>query len=116
LKSENAVLQTKLTVAQAQAQKASISHSSYGSSQPPGSAVKPTVNGRGVIAPPGGAAAVGWEMKAKEDLYADLTNLIVNNVRKEEWGCTYTCIQTGVNGCKFSYLLRPRCMDLANAQ
>lgn len=39
--------------------------------------------------------------QAKEDLYADLTDLIIRGVRQEEMEDVFDCIQTGRNGCKF---------------
>lgn len=36
----------------------------------------------------------------KEDLYSDLTGLIIRGVKKTEEGDTYDCIQTGRNGSK----------------
>lgn len=39
--------------------------------------------------------------QAKEDLYADLTDLIIRGVRQEDMEDVFDCIQTGRNGCKF---------------
>ena len=40
--------------------------------------------------------------KLKEDLYSDLTGLIIRNVKRLDDEDVYDCIQTGRNGCKFS--------------
>lgn len=37
----------------------------------------------------------------KEDLYSDLTGLIIRDVKMRENDDVYDCIQTGVNGSKF---------------
>lgn len=42
--------------------------------------------------------------QAKEDLYADLTDLIIRGVKQEEVENTFDCIQTGRNGSKFGRL------------
>lgn len=40
--------------------------------------------------------------QAKENLYADMTGLIMRGVKQEEIGDTFDCIQTGRNGSKFN--------------
>jgi HD-GYP domain-containing protein (c-di-GMP phosphodiesterase class II) len=40
-------------------------------------------------------------MKLKEDLYSDLTNLLVHNVKRLEDQDIYDCSQTGRNGSKY---------------
>lgn len=74
--------------------------------------------GRGGGGVPGGAAAGGqgqghqalWPAPAgeaaqkaqmKEDLYADLTGLIVMGVKRDGADQVYDCIQTGRNGSEF---------------
>lgn len=42
------------------------------------------------------------EAKMKENLYADLTGLIINGVKRKEGEDDYDCIQTGQNGSKYS--------------
>lgn len=39
--------------------------------------------------------------KLKEDLYSDLTGLMIRNVKRLDDEDVYDCIQTGRNGCKF---------------
>ena len=44
-------------------------------------------------------AAQAAQMAAlKEDLYGDLTGLILRNVKKEDNADVYDCLQTGRNG------------------
>jgi Chromosome segregation protein Csm1/Pcs1 len=39
----------------------------------------------------------------KEDMYSDLTGLIIRGVKRTEGGDAYDCIQTGRNGSKYSH-------------
>ena len=48
------------------------------------------------------AAQAAQVAQLKEDLYSDLTGLIVRGVKRTEEGDTYDCIQTGRNGSKYS--------------
>lgn len=41
-------------------------------------------------------------LQLKEDLYSDLTGLIIRSVSKHDDMVVYDCIQTGCNGSKFS--------------
>lgn len=43
------------------------------------------------------------EAKMKENLYADLTGLIIANVKRNESEDIYDCIQTGRNGSKYAF-------------
>lgn len=43
------------------------------------------------------------EAKMKENLYSDLTGLIIRNVKRKEGEDEFDCIQTGRNGSKFNY-------------
>lgn len=64
----------------------------------PGSAVKKTDHGRGQL---GGASAEAVKENAlKEELYRDLTGLIINSVKRKDGEDEYSCIQTGRNGSK----------------
>lgn len=47
------------------------------------------------------AAAAAQVAQLKEDLYSDLTGLIIRNVKREEEEDLFDCIQTGRNGSKF---------------
>lgn len=43
----------------------------------------------------------------KEELYSDLTGLIIRDVKNRESDHLYDCIQTGVNGSECEYLPEP---------
>ena len=64
----------------------------------PGSAVKPS----GVIRMMGTAEAaqVAQAAQLKEDLYSDLTGLIIRSVKRESEEDVFDCIQTGRNGSR----------------
>lgn len=85
---DNQVLMAKLTAAQ--------------SKTVPGSAVKGSnAIGRGVLqGPKSGSVAVddSWTARVKEELYGDLTNLIIMGVKKESETRSFDCLQTGTNG------------------
>lgn len=65
----------------------------------PGSAIKGGGANRATLAATVEAAQVA---QLKEDLYSDLTGLIVRDVKIRESDYLYDCIQTGVNGCEFA--------------
>lgn len=65
-------------------------------SKVPGSAIKGG-SMKGLIPQPSNLAA-----QLKEDLYADLTGLIVRSAKREGGEDVYDCIQTGRNGSKYS--------------
>lgn len=46
------------------------------------------------------AEAAAQVAQLKEDLYADMTGLIITGIKREEDGEVYDCIQTGRNGSK----------------
>lgn len=48
-----------------------------------------------------GSSEAVQSAQMKEELYSDLTGLIVRSVKRGEDGDTYDCIQTGRNGSKF---------------
>ena len=86
---ENKTLSTKLAVAR--------------SSQPPESKTVPgsAVKQRSVVLPGSAEAAKETQIRQlKEDLYSDLTGLIVRGVKRGESEDVYDCIQTGRNGSK----------------
>lgn len=63
----------------------------------PGSALKNNAGGnRG-----GPSAEVVQMAQAKEDLYGDLTGLIIRGMKHEEDEDVFDCIQTGRNGSEF---------------
>ena len=47
------------------------------------------------------AAQVAQAAQLKEDLYSDLTGLIIRSVKRESEDDVFDCIQTGRNGSKF---------------
>ncbi|KAI1481455.1 chromosome segregation protein Csm1/Pcs1-domain-containing protein [Daldinia eschscholtzii] len=61
----------------------------------PSSAIKGSSANNRLLANAEAAAQVA---QMKEDLYGDLTGLIVRGVKREDGGETYDCIQTGRNG------------------
>ena len=70
-----------------------------------GGQVKPTGAGKGASsrnAGTGGAEATlsAQVAQLKEDLYSDLTGLIVRDVKRQDAQQLYDCIQTGLNGSK----------------
>ncbi len=68
-------------------------------SKPPGSAIKGKSQ-RPVVMGSAEAAQAAQCAQMKEDLYSDLTGLIIRSVKKTDEGDTYDCIQTGRNGSK----------------
>lgn len=69
--------------------------------KPPGSAVKNNGVNRAALAAASAEAAQAVQIgQLKEDLYSDLTGLIIRDVKKRESDHLYDCIQTGVNGSK----------------
>ncbi|KAF2181330.1 hypothetical protein K469DRAFT_713752 [Zopfia rhizophila CBS 207.26] len=102
LSTENKTLTASLTSAQNENKTLSTKLAAARSSAPPetknapGSAVKP----RSVVLPGSAEAAKEAQIRQlKEDLYSDLTGLIVRGVKKGEEGeDVYDCIQTGRNG------------------
>ncbi|KAI9774626.1 MAG: hypothetical protein M1840_002875 [Geoglossum simile] len=63
-----------------------------------GSAVKPNGGVRTVMVGSAEAAQAAVVAKLKEDLYADLSGLIIRTVKREEDTDVYDCLQTGRNG------------------
>ncbi|KAI9799382.1 MAG: hypothetical protein M1833_004082 [Piccolia ochrophora] len=64
----------------------------------PGSAVKVTNNNRLGVGGSTDASQASRTAQLKEDLYSDLTGLILRGVKKENDSDVYDCIQTGRNG------------------
>lgn len=95
-------LQTKLTAARNTA--ASLESAA---AKVPGSAVKGGGNRANVVA----AAASTEAAQLKEDLYSDLTGLIIRDVKKGDTETLYDCIQTGVNGSEYLFLLCVVCQS-----
>lgn len=101
--SEVKALQTKLAAARSTA--ASLESAA---TRVPGSAIKNNGGNRANAAASAEAAHAAQFAQLKEDLYSDLTGLIVRDVKKREDDYLYDCIQTGINGSKFSSTSCPR--------
>ena len=91
--SEVKSLQTKLAAARNTA--ANIENAA---AKIPGSALKKNPVNRINSAASAEAAQAAQIAQLKEDLYSDLTGLIVRDVKKRESDSLYDCIQTGING------------------
>jgi hypothetical protein len=71
----------------------------------PGSAVKTAGLGRGVIPSKGSlGGADDWTSRVKEELYGDLSGLLIMNVKKEPRSTLFECLQTGTNGGTYHLL------------
>lgn len=93
--SEVKALQTKLAAAR------STAASLETAARVPGSAIKGGPANRANAAVTAEAAQAAQLAQLKEDLYSDLTGLIVRDVKNRESDLLYDCIQTGVNGSKW---------------
>ncbi|GAB1200273.1 hypothetical protein APSETT444_009643 [Aspergillus pseudonomiae] len=91
-------LQTKLAAARNTA--ASLESAA---AKVPGSAIKGS-NNRANAAANAEAAQAAQFAQLKEDLYTDLTGLIIRDVKKGDSDNLYDCIQTGINGSEYLYL------------
>lgn len=93
--SENKSLQARLAASRV----TSSADSSLGASRGPGSALK----GRGQPSrmTTEAAAAAARTAQLKEEMYSDLTGLILRGVDRKEDADVYDCIQTGRNGSTF---------------
>lgn len=96
-KTEIKALTTKLNAARA-AEATATAQAQAATARVPGSAMKPSVmTARGLdIAQVQAAQSV----KMKENLYGDLTGLLVTGVKRDGAEDVYDCIQTGRNGSK----------------
>ncbi|KAL6233203.1 hypothetical protein BDW75DRAFT_215731 [Aspergillus navahoensis] len=73
----------------------------------PGSAIKGGGASRAAAAANAEAAQAAQFAQLKEDLYSDLTGLIIRDVKKRDEDTLYDCIQTGVNGTLHFKLVVP---------
>jgi len=94
--SDCTALQAKLAVARS----SSADVQSAGGGKTPGSAIKNRPNGGRLMVGSAEAAAQAQVAQLKEDLYSDLTGLIIRSVDKKEDETVYDCLQTGRNGSK----------------
>lgn len=96
-KNEAKGLQAKLTAAR-------TSSVDAGTSKVPGSAIKQN-GGRTILVGAAEGAKEAQKRLLKEELYRDLTGLLVMDVKRRETDDgeedVFDCIQTGRNGCKF---------------
>ncbi|KAG0156486.1 hypothetical protein PDIDSM_3665 [Penicillium digitatum] len=100
--SEVKALQTKLAAAR------NTAASLEGASKVPGSAIKGGASNRANAAATAEAAQASQLAQLKEDLYSDLTGLIVRDVKNRELDYLYDCIQTGINGTLHFHLVVPK--------
>lgn len=102
-KTEIKSLTTKLTAARA-AEATATATAQAASVRIPGSAMKPgAMGGRGVDQAQVQAQLQATQTaKMKENLYSDLTGLLVTSIKRDGPEDVYDCIQTGRNGSKCS--------------
>lgn len=102
-KTEIKSLTTKLNAARA-AEATATAAAQAASVRVPGSAMKPSaMGGRGVDQAQVQAQLQATQTaKMKENLYSDLTGLVVAGIKRDGPEDVYDCIQTGRNGSKFS--------------
>ena len=72
-------------------------------SKAPGSALRNNGQVRTIMVGSAEAAIAAQVAQLKEDLYSDLTGLIVRSVKRTNQGDAYDCIQTGRNGSKWTF-------------
>ena len=105
------VLETSLATAQNEikalqarlaAARSSASSMESATTKTPGSAMKNSSQLRTVMVGSAETAQAAQTAQLKEDLYSDLTGLIIRNVKRTAEGDAYDCIQTGRNGSKYS--------------
>ncbi|KAJ5860700.1 Monopolin complex subunit Csm1/Pcs1 [Penicillium soppii] len=100
--SEIKALQTKLAAAR------NTAASVEGASKIPGSAIKGGGTNRANAAANAEAAQAAQLAQLKEDLYSDLTGLIIRDVKNRDSDHVYDCIQTGINGTLHFHLAVPK--------
>ncbi|CAG8908548.1 unnamed protein product [Penicillium egyptiacum] len=102
VQSEVKALQTKLAAAR------NTAASLEGAAKVPGNAIKGGATNRANAAATAEAAQASRLAQLKEDLYSDLTGLIVRDVKNRELDYLYDCIQTGINGTLHFHLVVPK--------
>lgn len=93
LTAENKTISAKLAANRTAAAAVESIHSKV-----PGSAVK--VNGGIRMVGTAEAAQLAQAAQLKEDIYSDLTGLIIQGVKREAEEDIFNCLQTGINGSK----------------
>lgn len=91
-------LQAKLAAARSAA-----THVESSSGKAPGTPKKTGSQVRTVMVGSAEAAQAAQTAQLKEDLYSDLTGLIVRGVKRTDEGDFYDCIQTGRNGSEYPH-------------
>lgn len=71
----------------------------------PASAIKNVGQTRTIMVGSAEAAQAAQMAQLKEDLYSDLTGLILRGVKRGDVEDSYDCLQTGRNGSKSCYLI-----------
>ena len=95
IQTENKTLQAKLAAVRS----TSVNVESSSNYKTPGSAVKgKSHTTRTVMVGSQEAARAAQTAQLKEDLYSDLTGLILRGIDRQEYCDIYDCIQTGRNG------------------
>ncbi|KAJ5631569.1 Chromosome segregation protein (Pcs1) [Penicillium longicatenatum] len=107
-RSQIAASQTEVKALQTKLAAARNTAASLEKTKIPGSAIKGGPANRAVAAANAGAAQAAQVAQLKEDLYSDLTGLIVRGVTDREADHLYDCIQTGVNGTLHFKLAIPK--------
>ncbi|KIV84365.1 hypothetical protein PV11_00150 [Exophiala sideris] len=92
-----AVAQNEIKALQAKLAAARAPSVEPAASKQPASAIKPNTQRQAMIGSSEAAQAAQYA-QMKEELYSDLTGLIIRSVKRTEEGDTYDCIQTGRNG------------------
>jgi ribosomal protein S12 len=98
---ENKALQAKL----ASSRSAIVTVESTNAAKTPGSAMKGKVQQRTIMVGSVEAAQAAHVAKLKEDLYSDLTGLILRGVETGDEADVYDCIQTGRNGSRSIFFI-----------
>jgi len=93
---ENKTLSTKLA-----ANRTASASVEVAGSRVPGSAIK--ANGGIRMVGSAEAAEIAQAAALKEQLYADLTGLIIRHVKRDPEDDVFDCLQIGRNGCKFPW-------------
>jgi predicted nucleic acid-binding Zn-ribbon protein len=104
LESSLATAQNEIKVLQAKlaAARNSATTVESASARTPGSAMKNSGQARTVMIGSAEAAHAAQTAQLKEDLYSDLTGLIIRSVKRTDDGDAYDCIQTGRNGSEYT--------------
>jgi len=92
---ENKAVQAKLAASRTAAASVESVHA-----KAPGSAIKASGQTRTLMVGSAEAAQAAQVAQLKEDLYSDLTGLILRGVKRCDDSDVYDCIQTGRNGSK----------------